>query len=138
MNYHSRIMNILHGSWRNYDYRAGHRDARHAAAEIAKDADALCKELVEALECLQTDSESGRFVCQNQAQACAVLTKYRELLARGGVMPIDRQYEKLRFSEPKIIDADCIHDWRSDQFGSGQQVCFKCWSTRTPPPTDEG
>jgi hypothetical protein len=60
MSYHSRMMNLppdkepVNGS---SAYRLGHRDARHAAAEIANEADAeidqlreLCKQLAEALD----------------------------------------------------------------------------------------
>lgn len=54
MNYHGRIMNIpaSHGQiGSDADfYRFGHRDARHAAAEIANEADAVIAELLEALE----------------------------------------------------------------------------------------
>lgn len=52
---HARIMNLqakpsgLEDS-ASHIYRIGHRDARHAAAEIASDGDALIADLLAALE----------------------------------------------------------------------------------------
>lgn len=54
MDMHGRIMNIQHSqaakreNW--IDYAEGHRDARHAAAEIAIEGDALIAEMLAALE----------------------------------------------------------------------------------------
>lgn len=54
MNYHGRMMNIQadankpHATTLVYLY--GHRDARHAAAEIAAEADMVIAELLNALE----------------------------------------------------------------------------------------
>jgi hypothetical protein len=58
MTLHGKIMNVqcvAHDANEEYSdrqsaYRAGHRDARHAAAELAIEADALLAELVAALE----------------------------------------------------------------------------------------
>lgn len=49
MNYHGRIMNIMDYRWHSHDYLTGHRDARHAAAEIANEADAEIERLQEEL-----------------------------------------------------------------------------------------
>ena len=55
MNFHGRIMNIPAEGEDGADgievsYLMGHRDARHAAAEIANEADEQIRELVEALK----------------------------------------------------------------------------------------
>jgi len=55
MDYHGRIMNIADGrdGFADMDvvraYKSGHRDARHAAAEIANEADAEIARLRDAL-----------------------------------------------------------------------------------------
>lgn len=55
-NFHQRIMNIQSTSGVSLSptYREGHRDARHAAAEIASEADAL----IELLEAEASDANS--------------------------------------------------------------------------------
>lgn len=57
MSYHNRIMNIPHGRVGDSDgmkmYRLGHRDARHAAAEIATEADIEIERLRDQLGALQ-------------------------------------------------------------------------------------
>jgi hypothetical protein len=45
VNYHGRIMNISTFLVPDEGYRIGHRDARHAAAEIANEADAEIERL---------------------------------------------------------------------------------------------
>jgi len=57
MNFHGRIMNIQVTSVeapmtpeQRSVYKRGHRDARHAAAEIANEADEQIQELAESLE----------------------------------------------------------------------------------------
>jgi hypothetical protein len=46
MSYHARMMNIRKGQFGNRPhYQEGHRDARHAAAEIALEADAEIERL---------------------------------------------------------------------------------------------
>jgi REP element-mobilizing transposase RayT len=47
MNYHARMMNIQFPKYATtpMTYETGHRDARHAAAEIANEADAEIKRL---------------------------------------------------------------------------------------------
>jgi hypothetical protein len=48
-NFHSRIMNLpFDRPISSPEYATGHRDARHAAAEIANEADALAARLAEA------------------------------------------------------------------------------------------
>lgn len=51
MNYHQRMMNIPLGDLiaDSGQYRNGHRDARHAAAEIANEADAEVERLREVM-----------------------------------------------------------------------------------------
>ena len=54
-NYHGRVMNIpsdVEGMSNpsRVIYKTGHRDARHAAAEIAAEADGLVEDLCEALD----------------------------------------------------------------------------------------
>lgn len=44
------------------------------------DLESIAKELAEALQALSDDNVTGRFVCQNQAQADSALAKYRELV----------------------------------------------------------
>jgi hypothetical protein len=57
MNLHSKIMNIpeplCEGMARRDAllFKTGHRDARHVAAELANEADAINAELLEALKC---------------------------------------------------------------------------------------
>ena len=54
-------------------YRRGHRDARHAAAEIAAEGDALVEELAKALGAMLThmgmDEDEWNKVTFNQARA---------------------------------------------------------------------
>ena len=45
MSYHQRIMNIPAYDDAPFEYKEGHRDARHAAAEIASEADAEVERL---------------------------------------------------------------------------------------------
>lgn len=71
MNFHSRMMNIRDGAEgaASIEYKRGHRDARHAAAEIANEADAKIAEL-----------EIKLAHAQNVAQAWEdAYTLYREL-----------------------------------------------------------
>lgn len=88
---HDRIVNIpineecesgFIGSWQR-GYRQGHRDARHAAAELALEADAVRDELVKALRLLvdllpdpelDTDDVQRHFV-QKAISALAKATK---------------------------------------------------------------
>jgi hypothetical protein len=50
-NFHSRIMNLpFDRPISSPEYATGHRDARHAAAEIANEADALAVRLAEEVE----------------------------------------------------------------------------------------
>ena len=83
-NYHGRIMNIpsdVEGMSNpsRVIYKTGHRDARHAAAEIAAEADGVIEELYEALENIVTELEETG--CQGEwdsyPQARAALTKAR-------------------------------------------------------------
>jgi hypothetical protein len=92
MNMHARIMRIAEcdrGLQKNPDicYRLGFGDARHAAAEIAAEGDALVEELAKALEtCLRwmpsrkliedTGLHSGQFVLDIES-ARATLAKAR-------------------------------------------------------------
>lgn len=57
MNLHRKIMNLALHLPSEYEdaavrmaYRVGHRDARHAAAELANESDLLQQELLEALK----------------------------------------------------------------------------------------
>jgi hypothetical protein len=67
MNYHDRIMNLLAGrpsslAQPERAYKEGHRDARHAAAEIAIEADRIIAEQQQELERLQKDAERYRWI----------------------------------------------------------------------------
>lgn len=61
MTYHNRMMNIQVGRVGDSDgmrmYRIGHRDARHAAAEIANEADAKIESLTAELVTLRFEYE---------------------------------------------------------------------------------
>lgn len=59
--FHGRIMNIQrrHKDVYGEDHRIGHRDARHAAAEIAVEADALIAELRDALACVAKEAQDA-------------------------------------------------------------------------------
>ena len=67
MNLHDKIMNLPLGGgaseWRTetllYPYKCGHRDARHAAAELAVKHDALLEQMAAALEVYSHAVESG-------------------------------------------------------------------------------
>lgn len=54
MNFHGRMMNIRDGAdgAASIEYKRGHRDARHAAAEIANEADARIAELEAQLDAM--------------------------------------------------------------------------------------
>lgn len=54
MNLHGKIMN-LQAQDSTHDYLRGHRDARHAAAELAAEADGLMDDLLAALEAGYSD-----------------------------------------------------------------------------------
>lgn len=67
MSYSELIMNLVGESPEKtrkstlLAYLDGHRDARHAAAEIAAEADATIAELVAALEALVSHAEAGAY-----------------------------------------------------------------------------
>ena len=62
MNLHAQIMNlpVQPGVQHSWNYMDGHRDARHAAAELALQADALNAELLAALSDLLEAADSMR------------------------------------------------------------------------------
>ena len=64
MNFHGRMMNIEYGVFGtpSLEYRQGHKYARHAAAEIANEADARIAELERGIETL-----SQALVARNEA-----------------------------------------------------------------------
>jgi chromosome segregation ATPase len=80
-NYHGRMMNIPTTGRRSVAYREGHRDARHAAAEIASEADAeiasLAAEVAELLDMNsdRNDIEQERDECRNAMNFYAAETK---------------------------------------------------------------
>lgn len=41
-------------------------------------------------------------------------------------------------TEARIVNPDCLHDWKRDAFGLVLDVCFKCWSTRKRASPDSG
>ncbi len=65
MSYHGRIMNIRDGTdgAASIEYKRGHRDARHAAAEIALEADARIAEIEKHIwqDAYEKAKESGEF-----------------------------------------------------------------------------
>lgn len=81
MDYHSRIMNIerdpmkVAAAPKDAAYSCGHRDARHAAAEITLEADAEIAGLLEALEI-------ARDYMSNDISAQQVMFKGYEKLGR--------------------------------------------------------
>ena len=83
-NYHGRIMNIpsdVEGMSNpsRVIYKTGHRDARHAAAEIAAEADELVEDLYEALDNLlgMIENERPDWRHSEQEEARAALAKAR-------------------------------------------------------------
>lgn len=92
MNLHGRIMNLPASgepAGGSMAYKLGHRDARHAAAEMAKEADALIAELTEALAVFVDfpadtflGEEDGPFTLtarlSDMRQARAALTKAKD------------------------------------------------------------
>lgn len=78
MNYHNKIMNLRCVGWNDL-YKEGHRDARHAAAELALDADATIDELLEVLEemCDGFDSVSYTAWTPSMHKAVDVIKKTR-------------------------------------------------------------
>ena len=59
-------------------YKTGHRDARHAAAELASEQDVVVEELYEALEaCVSSLVDSGRDHAPSVEQARVALAKAR-------------------------------------------------------------
>jgi hypothetical protein len=60
--YHGRLMNLRTTGRRSVAYREGHRDARHAAAEIANEADAEIARLRETEEALRKIKAGERHV----------------------------------------------------------------------------
>ena len=79
MDYHGRIMNLRSNPDAVSDtYMTGHRDARHAAAEIATEADRTIAALVDALENLLKvhECEGGtRYHAGDIARAALSLAK---------------------------------------------------------------
>jgi hypothetical protein len=62
--YHSRIMNIPAGNPETvpYHFKKGHQNARHAAAEIATEADAEIESLRSRLAAVEANAAIGRLV----------------------------------------------------------------------------
>jgi hypothetical protein len=59
-NFHSRIMNLpFDRPISSPEYATGHRDARHVAAEIANEADAIAARLAEAERFIRDNCECG-------------------------------------------------------------------------------
>ena len=67
-NYHDQIMRLPHGGCLpesrepRIAYKHGHRDARHAAAEIALDAEMAIDQLTEERDALRAENERLREV----------------------------------------------------------------------------
>lgn len=59
MSLHSEIMNIQ-GKYDQFEYKIGHRDARHAAAELSLKYEALIEKLLDALEARNADDYVDR------------------------------------------------------------------------------
>lgn len=88
MSLHDKIMNIIgrHSSCRatsdgeRQAYATGHRDARHAAAELAVAQDALVAQLVEALDhcCVWLDAAGIEKTMPVQQQARSALAAAKE------------------------------------------------------------
>ena len=81
-NYHGRIMNIpsdVEGMSNpsRVIYRTGHRDARHAAAEIAAEAEGVIGELHDALEALLDSPYADPHGEKERMAARAALAKAR-------------------------------------------------------------
>lgn len=81
MNLHGKIMSLRAKPPKNWDvkawvdaFKAGHRDARHAAAELAMKADALAEELREVLEWARVEKAPLR--AQEIASIRKVLAEY--------------------------------------------------------------
>ena len=87
MSLHDKIMNIPDGnlptgSNQKIMYKMGHRDARHAAAEMAIELDERCEQLREALgcllDCVQLDKDANEWWLDEQEQAFAALKAAKE------------------------------------------------------------
>jgi hypothetical protein len=63
--FHARIMNVPargEPAGGSMAYKLGHREARHAAAEIANEADALIADLLARLRAAEADAERYRWM----------------------------------------------------------------------------
>jgi hypothetical protein len=73
-NFHSRIMNLpFDRPISSPEYATGHRDARHAAAEIANEADALAVRLAEAERLLREVRAEGDLWAHHETEIDAFL-----------------------------------------------------------------
>lgn len=93
-NMHGRVMNLqddaANQAWDGRDarlsYKTGHRDARHAAAEVAAEGDALIAELVAALELLlavaPAKAPGAGLLVGAEARHGAAIAKARAALAK--------------------------------------------------------
>jgi hypothetical protein len=93
MSLHNDIMNLASepvtackSTAERLAYRTGHRDARHAAAELANHVDSYVEELLESLQELfdYADNEQSRFNYDGDVKEDSLMmNKARELLAKG-------------------------------------------------------
>jgi cell division protein FtsB len=101
-NYHDRIMNIPTKDKEKYNgqYKRGHRDGRHAAAEIANEAD---EEIAELKEELEKKNEAIRKIARNilrySLQGIIPPEEHDQALhtGRGGVSTSNMEKEKQAF-----------------------------------------
>lgn len=110
MNYHNKIINLsIPGNWRNDynsktlgDLKEGHKCARHAAAEIANEADAIIAELLAALEEIVARNEIQHWFNLDQARAAIAKAKEKEVTNGNN---IDRK-RRIAELEAQLADAE--------------------------------